>query len=83
MAEYLCKESGKGDIEVVSFDDDDDDVDVGNAEVEAEVYVIATCETLTLLGKLVNLEELNKDERASLSSIKNRLEISKQKATAN
>ena len=75
VAEYPCKESGKGDIEMVSSDDDDDDADVGNAEVEAEVYVIATCETLTLLGKLVNLEELNKDERASLSSIKNRLEI--------
>ena len=75
MAEYLRKESGKDDIEVVSSYDDDDDVDVGNAEVEAEVYVIATCETLTLLDKLVNLKELNKDERASLSSIKNRLEI--------
>ena len=75
VAEYLRKESGKDDIEVVSSYDDDDDVDVGNAEVEAEVYVIATCETLTLLDKLVNLKELNKDERASLSSIKNRLEI--------
>ena len=75
VAEYLRKESGKDDIEVVSSYDDDDDVDVGNAEVEAEVYVIATCEALTLLDKLVNLKELNKDERASLSSIKNRLEI--------
>ena len=69
------EESGKEDIEVVSSDDDDDDVDVGNAEVETEVHEIITCEALTLLDKLVNLKELNKDERASLSSIKNRLEI--------
>ena len=69
------EESGKDDIEVVSSDDDDDDVDVGNAEVETEVHEIITCEALTLLDKLVNLKELNKDERASLSSIKNRLEI--------
>ena len=42
---------------------------------EAEVHEITTCEALTLLDKLVNLKELNKDERASLSSIKDRLEI--------
>ena len=60
---------------MVSSDDDDDDVDVGNAQVETEVHEIITCEALTLLDKLVNLKELNKDERASLSSIKNRLEI--------
>ena len=75
MAEYLHRESGKDDIEVISSDDDDDDVDVGNAEVEMEVHEITTCEALTLLGKLFNLKELNKDERASLSSIKDRLEI--------
>ena len=46
-----------------------------HAEVEAEVNEITTCETLTLLDKLVNLKELDKDERASLSSIKDRLEI--------
>ena len=60
---------------MVSSDDDGDDVNIGNAEVEAEVLQITTCEALTLLDKLVNLKELNKDERASLSSIKNRLEI--------
>ena len=74
MAEYLHKESGKDDIEVVSSNDDDDDVDVGNAEVEAEVHEITTCRALRLLDKLVNLKELNKDERASLSSIRDRLE---------
>ena len=42
---------------------------------EAEYHEITTCETLTLLDKLVNLKELNKDKRASLSSIKDRLEI--------
>ena len=42
---------------------------------EAEVHEINTCETLTLLDKLVNLKELNKDDRASLSSIKDRLKI--------
>ena len=64
---------------MVSSDDDDDvrptSTLVGNANLEAEVHEITTCEALTLLDKLVNLKELNKDERASLSSIKNRLEI--------
>ena len=32
---------------------------------EAEVHEITTCEALTLLDKLVNLKEFNKDERAS------------------
>ena len=76
MAEYLRKESGKDDIEVVSSDDDDDvrptSTLVGNANLEAEVHEITTCEALTLLDKLVNLKELNKDERACLSSIKDR-----------
>ena len=42
---------------------------------EAEVHEITTCEALTLLDKFVNLMELNKDERASLSTNKDRLEI--------
>ena len=57
-------------IEVVSSDDNDDDVDVRNAGVEAEIHEITTYKALTLLDKLVNLMELNKDERASLSSIR-------------
>ena len=68
--------SGKDDIEVVSSDDDDDvrptSTLTGNANLEAEVHEITTCEALTLLDKLVNLKELNKDERACLSSIKDR-----------
>ena len=56
-------------------DDDDDDVDIGNAGVEAEVHKITTCEALTLLDKLVNLKELNKNETAPLSLITDRLEI--------
>ena len=75
VTEYLRKKSGKDDIEVVSSDDDEDDVDVGNAMVEAEIHEITTCKALILLDKLVNLTGLNKDERASLSSIKDRLEI--------
>ena len=85
VAEYLRQESEKDDIEVVSSGNDDDDVNVGNAEEEAEVNEITTCKALTLLDKLVNLKKLSKDERATLSSIKDRLEIIrvKQKATAN
>ena len=79
VAEYLCKESGKDDMEVVSSDDDDDDTNVGNAEVEVEVYEITTCKAFTLLDKLVNLKELNKGERAALFLIKDRLEINRVK----
>ena len=60
---------------MVSSDDDDDDVNFGNAEVEAEDHKITTCEALTLLDKPVNLKKLNKDERPSLSSMKDRLKI--------
>ena len=42
---------------------------------EEEVHEITPCKALTVLAKLVNLKELNKDERASSSSIKDRLEI--------
>ena len=59
---------------MVSSDDDDDDVNFGNSEVEAEDHKI-TCEALTLLDKPDNLKEFNKDERPSLSSMKDRLEI--------
>ena len=61
---------------MVSSDDDHDvrptSTLTGNANLEAEVHEITTCEALTLLDKLVNLKELNKDERACLSSIKDR-----------
>ena len=60
---------------MVSSDDDDDDVNFGNAEAEAEDHKITTCEALTLLDKPVNLKKLNKDERPSLSSMKDRLKI--------
>ena len=61
VAEYLRKESGEDDIELVSSDNDDDDVDVGNTEVELEFHKITTCEALTLLDKAVNLKEPNED----------------------
>ena len=61
---------------MVSSDDDDDvrptSTLFGNANLEAEVHEITTCEALTLPDKLVNLKELNKDERTCLSSIKDR-----------
>ena len=60
---------------MVLSDDDDDDVNFGNVEVEAEDHKITICEALTLLDKPDNLKELNKDERPSLSSLKDRLEI--------
>ena len=75
MAEYLSKESGKDVIEVVSSDGVGNDIDVGKAKVEAGVHEIMTWEALTLLDKPINLKELNKDERAPLSSIKDRLDI--------
>ena len=75
MAEYLSKESGKDVIEVVSSDGVGNDIDVEKAKVEAGVHEIMTWEALTLLDKLINLKELNKDERAPLFSIKDRLDI--------
>ena len=42
--------------------------------MEAEFCEITTCKALTLLDKLVNLKELNKDKKA-LFSIRDRLEI--------
>ena len=73
-------ESGKDDIEVVLSDDNDDNVNVANAEVEAEVDEITIWEALTLLDDLVNLLRLNKDDTASLSSIKDILEIIREKS---
>ena len=75
MAEYLSKESGKDVIEVVSSHGVGSDIDVEKAKVEAGVHEIMTWEALALLDKLINLKKLNKDERAPLSSIKDRLDI--------
>ena len=48
-----------------SHDDDNEDV---------EVVEISTVEALTMLDKLVNLNDLSKDERTTLVSIKDKLE---------
>ena len=59
MAEYLRKECGDlnevaSDNDDVKDDDDDDDDDDANSK-DLEVVEIGTCETLTMLDRLVNL----------------------------
>ena len=54
-------------------DDDDDDDDDANSK-DLEVVEIGTCETLTMLDRLVNLKYLSKEERNSLVAIKFKLE---------
>ena len=70
VSEYLRKESGVNDVEEVSSDDGDKDGE--NADVEEK---ITTYEALTMIDKLINLKDLNIEERVSLSSLKERLEI--------
>ena len=53
-------------------DDDDDDDDVNSKD--AEVAEISTDEALTMLGRLVNLKYLSKEERNSLVAMKDKLE---------
>ena len=72
VAEYLRKQSGEDDLELISGSDDDaDDEDAGEVEVDVEVEV---GDALNMLDKLVNLKHLNKEERNSLFSIKEKLE---------
>ena len=72
VAEYLRKQSGEDDLELISGSDDDaDDGDAGEVEVDVEVEV---GDALNMLDKLVNLKHLNKEERNSLFSIKEKLE---------
>ena len=61
VAEYLRKESGEDPVKVVSDSDDEDDVDEECAEVE-----VSREEALSMIDKLVNLKDLNKEERNSL-----------------
>ena len=74
MAKYLKE---RGELNEVAPDndnekDDDDDDDVNSKD--AEVAEISTDEALTMLGRLVNLKYLSKEERNSLVAMKNKLE---------
>ena len=53
-------------------DNEKDDDDVNSKD--AEVAEISTDEALTMLGRLVNLKYLSKEERNSLVAMKNKLE---------
>ena len=71
--EYLRKESGVSDIEEVPSNDDDDDHD-GDEYVDKSEEKITTFEALTMVDKLINLQDLSTEDRANLSSLKERLE---------
>ena len=53
-------------------DDDKDDDDANSKDVE--VVEIGTDEALTILGRLLNLKYLSKEERNSLAAMKDKLE---------
>ena len=73
MAEYLRNECG--DLNEVASDNDDEKDDDGDTNSkDVEVIEISTCETLTILDRLVNLKYLSKEERNSLVAIKDKLE---------
>ena len=72
VADYLRKESGEDPVKVVSDSDDEDDVGEECAEVE-----VSREEALSMIDKLLSLKDLNKAERNSLVSLKEKLEIIK------
>ena len=72
MAKYLKE---RGELNEVAPDNDnekDDDDDVNSKD--AEVAEISTDETLTMLGRLVNLKYLSMEERNSLVAMKDKSE---------
>jgi len=74
VAEYLKKESGE---DLVVSDSDDEDGDKGGEdgeEVEDGEVEVSTEEALSMIDKLVNLKDLDKDERKSLVLLKEKLE---------
>ena len=73
VVEYPRKEWG--DLNEVASDNDDgkDDDDDANSK-DVEVVEISTGEALTMLGSLVNLKDLSKEERNSLVAMKYKLE---------
>ena len=56
------------------IDDDKDDDDDDASSKDVEVVKIGTGEALTILDRLVNLEDLLKEKRNSLLTIKDKLE---------
>ena len=71
MAKYLRKKCG--DLNEVASDNDDDkdgDDDANNKDVE--VVEIGTADALTTLDRLANLKHLWKEERNSLSAMKDK-----------
>ena len=72
VTEYLRKECG--DLNEVASDNDDDKDDDDANNKDAEVVEIGTGEALTMLDRLVNLEDLSKEERNSLVARKDKLE---------
>ena len=71
VTEYLRKEWG--DLNEVTSDNDGDKDDDANSK-DVEVVEIGTGKALTMLGRLVNLKDLSKEERNSLAAIKDKLE---------
>ena len=71
VTEYLRKEWG--DLNEVTSENDGDKDDDANSK-DVEVVEIGTGKTLTMLGRLVNLKDLSKEERNSLVAIKDKLE---------
>ena len=72
VSEYLTKEAGNTCVEEVSSDDEGGE---NIEEKEKDLPDITTYEALAMLDQLVNVSVLNEDERASLTLIRERLEI--------
>lgn len=72
VSEYLIKEAGNTCVEEVSSDDERGE---NIEEKEKDLPDITTYEALAMLDQLVNVSVINEDERASLTLIKERLEI--------
>ena len=70
VSEYLRKEAGIEEDRESDRDESEDEVQ----EVEVEPEEISSHEALIIIDKLMNLKELDSDERSSLSSIKDKLE---------
>jgi len=68
VSEYLNKESG-------NEENPESDPESEDEVKEIEPEEITPHEALIFIDKLINLKELNNDERSSLSSLKDRLEI--------
>ena len=70
VSEYLRKEAGIAENHESDRDESEDEVQ----EVEVEPEEISPHDALIIIDKLMNLKELNSDERSSISLIKDKLE---------